>query len=194
MGPGSAGRGHCASADAPSALDTSGEHEGIVIASRSDVGCLVNPTTYPIASRCPATPMGLSDIGNLDYAVLRCLRMTETCAFFKAMMGFPIVRDLDARVSFRAARRCLRCARTGVGRRAGGARLRVRAARVLTAAARRRRLPRGALCCVALLARKTAYTFFGCAPAKGVPILCGPADLPVWRDPEDSVIAIYAES
>jgi catechol 2,3-dioxygenase-like lactoylglutathione lyase family enzyme len=49
-------------------------------------------------------------IRNLDYAILLCIRMAETRAFYRDVMKFPIETDRENWVSFRvgAARLTLR--------------------------------------------------------------------------------------
>ena len=45
--------------------------------------------------------MSLSQIRNLDYAILLCNKMEETRAFYRDVMRFPIATDREHWVSFR---------------------------------------------------------------------------------------------
>ena len=129
--------------------------------------------------------MGLTHIHNLDYTVLLCERMTETKAFYRDVMKFPVETDRESWVSFRVG--------------AGLLTLRPRG--------------RWAVCddgasvpgsaAVQLAFRVPPPQVDACHAelvAKGVPILREPTDLPDWRhrtlffrDPEGNVMEIYAE-
>jgi glyoxylase I family protein len=50
--------------------------------------------------------LSLQAIRNFDYTILLCRRMTETRAFYRDVMGFPVELDLENRVSFRVAPPC----------------------------------------------------------------------------------------
>lgn len=45
--------------------------------------------------------MSLREIRNVDYTVLLCAKLTETRAFYKDVMGFPLEDDLENWVAFR---------------------------------------------------------------------------------------------
>ena len=45
--------------------------------------------------------MSLSEIRNVDYAILLCNKMEETRAFYRDIMKFPIETDRERWVSFR---------------------------------------------------------------------------------------------
>jgi len=129
--------------------------------------------------------VSLSQIRNVDYVVLLCNKLTETRAFYRDVMNFPMEADLERWVSFRVGTTLLT--------------LRPRAS--LTICDAGESLPGSAA--VQLAFRVPPPAVDACHAelvAKGVAILRGPTDLPDWRhrtlffrDPEDNVIEIYAE-
>ena len=129
--------------------------------------------------------MSLGGIGNLDYTVILCSRMAETRAFYRDIMQFPIEVDLENWVSFRV----------------GAALLALRPRGVWSVCDDGKTLPGSAA--VQLAFRVAPPAVDACHAelvAKGVPILREPTDLPNWRhrtlffrDPEDTIIEIYAE-
>jgi len=126
--------------------------------------------------------LSLGDIGNLDHAVLLCRRMSETRAFYRDVMRFPLARDEAQWVSFRIGS-ALRprevwsvCDDGALAPGAAAVQLAFRVA------------PPAVDACHAELV------------ALGIPILRPPTDLPKWRhrtlffrDPEENIIEIYAE-
>jgi catechol 2,3-dioxygenase-like lactoylglutathione lyase family enzyme len=50
--------------------------------------------------------VSLSEIRNLDYAILLCSRMDETRAFYRDVMKFPLQTDRDSWSVFASAPRC----------------------------------------------------------------------------------------
>ena len=130
-----------------------------------------------------SSAVGLSDIHNLDYAILLCSKMEETRAFYRDIMNFPIETDRANWVSFRVGAVLLTLRPRGTvwdgeaeGRGSASIQLAFRVP------------PPAVDACHAELV------------AKGVTILRGPTDLPSWRhrtlffrDPEDNIIEIYAE-
>jgi catechol 2,3-dioxygenase-like lactoylglutathione lyase family enzyme len=129
--------------------------------------------------------VSLGGIGNLDYTVILCSRMAETRAFYRDIMQFPIEVDLENWVSFRV----------------GAALLALRPRGVWSVCDDGKTLPGSAA--VQLAFRVAPPSVDACHAelvAKGVPILREPTDLPNWRhrtlffrDPEDTIIEIYAE-
>lgn len=129
--------------------------------------------------------MSLGGIGNLDYTVILCSRMAETRAFYRDIMQFPIEVDLENWVSFRVGAALLALRPRGVWSVCDDGRALAGSAAVQLAF---RVAPPAVDACHAELV------------AKGVPILREPTDLPNWRhrtlffrDPEDTIIEIYAE-
>jgi catechol 2,3-dioxygenase-like lactoylglutathione lyase family enzyme len=129
--------------------------------------------------------MSMKKIRNLDYTILLCRKMTETRAFYKDVLGFPVDLDLENWVSFRVGATLLTLRPRGEGPAWDDGPLAPGSAAIQLAF----RVPPPAVdACHAELV------------AKGVTIVRGPADLPEWRhrtlffrDPEDNVIEIYAE-
>lgn len=129
--------------------------------------------------------MSLGGIGNLDYTVILCSRMSDTRAFYQDVMGFPVAEDVENWVSFRIGSTLLTLRPRGPWSVCDDGLRPLGSAAVHLAF----RVPLDAVdrCHEELIAR-------------GVPILRGPTDLPKWRhrtlffrDPEDNVIEIYAE-
>ena len=128
--------------------------------------------------------MSLGGIGNLDYTILLCSRMEETCAFYRDVMQFPIETERKNWVSFRVGSVLLTLRPRGWSSFDDGQSIPGSAALQLAF-----RVPPPAVdACHAELV------------AKGVPVLRGPTDLPDWRhrtlffrDPEGNLIEIYAE-
>jgi catechol 2,3-dioxygenase-like lactoylglutathione lyase family enzyme len=129
--------------------------------------------------------LSLSEIRNLDCAILLCNQMNETRAFYRDVMKFPLQTDRGNWVSFRVGAALLTLRPRGKwavcddGKSVSGSAAVQLAFRVP---------PPAVDACHAELV------------AKGVPILRGPTDLPEWRhrtlffrDPEDNIIEIYAE-
>lgn len=129
--------------------------------------------------------MSLGGICNLDHTVLLCERLSETRAFYRDVMQFPIEVDRATWVSFRVGAGSLTLRPRGVwpvcddGPSVSGS------AAVQLAF----RVPPAAIddCLATLL-------------ANSVQILRGITDLPEWRhrtlffrDPENNIIEIYAE-
>jgi glyoxylase I family protein len=129
--------------------------------------------------------VSLSDIRNLDYAILLCNRIDATRAFYRDVMKFPIETDRENWVSFRVGAALLTLRRRGNWAVCDDGKSMAGSAAVQLAF----RVPPPAVdACHAELV------------AKGVPILRAPTDLPDWRhrtlffrDPEDNIIEIYAE-
>jgi glyoxylase I family protein len=130
--------------------------------------------------------MGLARIHNLDYTVLLCERMTETKAFYRDVMGFPIEYDSENWVTFRlgSALLTLRPRGTDATGAHDGAAVAGSAAVQLAF-----RVPPPAVdACYAELV------------AKGVPIVREPTVIAIarhrtlfFRDPEGNLLEIYAE-
>jgi catechol 2,3-dioxygenase-like lactoylglutathione lyase family enzyme len=129
--------------------------------------------------------MALGGIGNLDYTVLLCRKMTQTQAFYRDIMRFPIETTQENWVSFRV----------------GASLLTLRPRGVWSVCDDGAALPGSAAVQLAFrVALDEIDTCHAELVAKGVPILRGPTDLPNWRhrtvffrDPEDNIIEIYAE-
>lgn len=129
--------------------------------------------------------MSLRQIRNLDYAILLCVKMEETRAFYRDVMKFPIETDHERWVSFRVGTTMLTLRPRGPGVVGDDGQSVPGSAAIQLAF----RVPPSAVdaCHAELVAR-------------GVPIVRGPTDLPDWRhrtlffrDPEDNIIEIYAE-
>ncbi len=129
--------------------------------------------------------MSLSEIRNLDYAILLCNKMDKTRAFYRDVMKFPIETDRPNWVSFCVGAVLLTLRPRGEWAVCDDGKMVAGSAAVQLAF----RVPPPAVdACHAELV------------ANGVPILRGPTDLPDWRhrtlffrDPEDNIIEIYAE-
>jgi glyoxylase I family protein len=129
--------------------------------------------------------MSLGGITNLDYTVLLCDKMTETRAFYRDIMKFPIEADHENWVSFRV----------------GGVLLTLRPRSAWAVCDDGEALPGSAA--VQLAFRVPPPAVDACYQellAGGVTILREPTDLPDWRhrtlffrDPENNIIEIYAE-
>lgn len=125
--------------------------------------------------------MGLTEIRNLDYAILLCTNLEETRRFYKDVLGFALERDTEGWVSFKVG------------------------ASLLTLRPRSKHdgpaMPGAAA--VQLAFRVPPTSVDACHAelvAKGAPIVRPPSDLPEWRhrtlffrDPEGNLIEIYAE-
>ncbi|MDP2801397.1 MAG: VOC family protein [Phreatobacter sp.] len=129
--------------------------------------------------------MSLSAIRNLDHTVLLCVRLADTRAFYRDVMGFPIETDHPTWVSFRVGSALLSLRPRGPWSVCDDGPAVAGSAAVQLAF----RVPPPAVdaCHTELVAR-------------GVTILRAPTDLPAWRhrtlffrDPEDNIIEIYAE-
>ena len=129
--------------------------------------------------------MSLSQIRNLDYAILLCNKMEATRAFYRDVMKFPIETDRERWVSFRVGATLLTLRPRGRWSVCDDGESVPGSAAIQLAF----RVPPPAIdtCHAELLAHR-------------VPILRGPTDLPDWRhrtlffrDPEDNIIEIYAE-
>ncbi|MFY7960947.1 MAG: VOC family protein [Elsteraceae bacterium] len=114
-----------------------------------------------------------------------CRDITKTRAFYRGVMGFPIEIDREKWVSFRVGASLLTLRSRGVWSVCDDGPIPAGSAAVQLAF----RVPPPAV------DERHAQLV-----AKGVLILRGPTDLPEWRhrtlffrDPEDSVIEIYAE-
>ncbi len=129
--------------------------------------------------------MSLKDIRNFDYVVLLCDRIVETRAFYRDVMGFPLVHDSESWVSFQVGATLLTLKPRGPsvawddGPSVPGSAAVQLAFRVPPPAVDR--------CHDELV-------------ANGVPIIQPPSELADWRhrtvffrDPENNVIEIYAE-
>lgn len=129
--------------------------------------------------------MSLGGITNLDYTVIPCSRLGETRAFYTDIMGFTVEEDRENWVSFRL-----------------GATLLALRPRGTWSVCDDGPLPRGTAG-VQLAFRVPLDAVDACHEtlvARGVPILRPPTDLPHWRhrtlffrDPEDTIIEIYAK-
>ena len=129
--------------------------------------------------------MSLSQIRNLDHAILLCNKMEETRTFYRDIMEFPIETDRERWVSFRVGATPLT--------------LRPRGSWIVCDDGES--MPGSAA--IQLAFRVSPPAVDACHAelvAKSVPILRGPTDLPDWRhrtlcfrDPEDNIIEIYAE-
>ena len=110
--------------------------------------------------------MSLSQIRNLDYAILLCNKMEETRAFYRDIMKFPIETDLERWVSFRV----------------GAALLTLRPRGSWIVCDDGKSMPGSAA--IQLAFRVPPPAVDACHAelvANGVPILRGPTDLPDWR-------------
>lgn len=129
--------------------------------------------------------MSLGGIANLDYTVLLCSRLEQTKAFYRDVMGFPIVTDRPNWIEFRL----------------GASLLTLRPRTKWPVCDDGPWTPGSASLQLAFrVAPPAVDACHEALVAKGVPILRGPTDLPDWRhrtlffrDPEDNVIEIYAE-
>ena len=129
--------------------------------------------------------MGLNEVRGFDYAILLCGKMEETRAFYRDVMGFPVVTDRENWVSFRVGATLLTLRPRGRWSVCDNGEAVPGSAAVQLAF----RVPPPAVdACHAELV------------AKGVPILRGPTDLPDWRhrtlffrDPEGNIVEIYAD-
>ena len=129
--------------------------------------------------------MAIGTIGNLDYVILLCRRMTETRAFYLDVMKFSLDMDRPTWVSFRVGSGLLTLRPRGQG-----------------LAWHDGPAVEGATC-VQLAFRVPPSAIDECHReliANGVEILSPPKDLPSWRhrtlffrDPEGNIIEIYAE-
>lgn len=123
--------------------------------------------------------MSLGGISTFDYAVISCIEMEATRAFYRDVMRFPIEIDRPNWVSFRVGATLLTLRPRDdeqVASRAAPIQLAFRVA-----------LPAVDACYAELV-------------ALSIPILRGPVDLLDWRhralffrDPEENIIEIYAE-
>lgn len=129
--------------------------------------------------------MSLREIHTLDHTVMLCRSMSETRAFYRDVMGFPLEIDRENWVSFRI-----------------GATLVTLRPRGKWAVCDDGTATPGAAC-VQLAFRVPPSAVEACHSElveKGVEILRAPTDLPDWRhrtlffrDPEANIIEIYAE-
>jgi glyoxylase I family protein len=129
--------------------------------------------------------MSLTEIRNVDHAILLCSRMAETRAFYENVMGFPVDVDHPGWVSFRVGATLLTL------RPRGRAPVGEDGPAVFGSAS------------VQLAFRVPLQAIDTCHEellAHGVSILRAPTDLPAWRhrtlffrDPEGNLIEIYAE-
>jgi glyoxylase I family protein len=129
--------------------------------------------------------MTLGSIGNLDYVILLCRRLTETRGFYLNVMRFPLEVDRPTWVSFRVGSGLLTLRPRGQG-------LAWDDGPAVEGSA-----------CVQLAFRVSPPAVEECyreLVANGVEILSPPKDLPSWRhrtlflrDPEGNIIEIYAE-
>lgn len=129
--------------------------------------------------------MSIGGIQNLDYTVILCTRLSETRAFYRDVMGFPIETDLENWISFRVGATLLTLRPRGPWSVCDDGSL--PAGSTAMQLAFRVPLPAVDQCHRELV-------------AKGVTILRKPTDLPKWkhralffRDPENNIIEIYAE-
>lgn len=123
--------------------------------------------------------MALGGIGNLDYTVLFCRDMDAMQAFYRDVLGFPVVDDRPNWVSFRVGSSLLALRPRDPAESMPGIAAVQLAFRVAP--------PMVDACHAELVARN-------------VPIDRGPVDLPTWRhravffrDPDHNVVEIYAE-
>ena len=124
-------------------------------------------------------------ITNLDYTILLCSRMSETCAFYRDIMKFPIETEQENWVSFRVGAALLTLRARGVWSVCDDGPIMPGAAAVHLAF---RVAPPAVDACHAELL------------AHGIGILREPTDLPKWRhrtlffrDPEGNILEIFAE-
>jgi glyoxylase I family protein len=130
--------------------------------------------------------VSLKEIRNLDYTVLPCVKLAETRAFYKDVMGFPLEDDVENWVSFRVGATLLTLRPRGQDP-AGGT---DGSAEEGSAA-------------VQLAFRVPPRVIAACRTElvdAGVPIVRDLTDLPrvqhrtlFFRDPEGNLIEIYAE-
>jgi glyoxylase I family protein len=129
--------------------------------------------------------MGFADITNVDYAVILCRSLSQTKAFYRDVMKFPIEVDRENWVSFRVGATLLTLRPRGQWSVCDDGPIATGTAALQLAF----KVPLSAVdACYAELV------------AQNVPILRGPTDLPQWRhrtlffrDPEDTILEIYAE-
>lgn len=129
--------------------------------------------------------MNLNEIRSLDYAVLLCNKMTETCAFYRDILRLPIEIDREQWVSFRV----------------GATLLTLRPRGAWAVCDDGKTVPGSAAVQLAFRVPPPAIdVWHEELVAKDVEILREPTDLPDWRhrtlffrDSEDNIIELYAE-
>jgi glyoxylase I family protein len=129
--------------------------------------------------------MGLSEIQQVDYVVLLCRDLTQTKAFYRDVMAFPIEDDRPTWVSFRV----------------GATLLAVRPRGATPVGEDGPAVPGSAAVQLAFRVPFTAIeTCYAELIAHGVTVVREPTDIPAFRhrtlfvhDPEDNLIEIYAE-
>ena len=129
--------------------------------------------------------MSIGGIENLDYTIILCTKLSETKAFYRDIMKFPIEADLENWISFRVGSTLLTLRPRGPWSVCDDGPLQPGTA------------------AMQLAFRASLASIDQCYEelvAKGVSILRGPTDLLKWRhrtlffrDPEENIIEIYAE-